>query len=171
MSTVSLWTRRDPFAEFDDTFNALVRRAFGPMSARSAGHFVPPADITREGDDAVIRIEVPGLDIGKDVTVEIQHSHLIVRGEKRDERTEHEEGRTLREVRYGTFRREFTIPEHVTTESVSAAYDAGVLSVRITGAYAVPEPQVRKIAVTHGGPAQALESDTGASQPETQPEA
>jgi HSP20 family protein len=37
------------------------------------------------------------------------------------------------EVRYGSFRRGFVLPVHVTAEDVSASYDAGVLAVRACG--------------------------------------
>ncbi|HET8588736.1 MAG TPA: Hsp20/alpha crystallin family protein [Nakamurella sp.] len=131
---------RDPFAEFD----AVIRRAF-PTVGRSTG-FTPAAEVTRDGDDALVRVELPGLDLDKDVTVEVDRGRLVVRGERRDERTEDRDGRYLREFRYGSFRRSFTLPEHVTADAVSASYDAGLLTVRVAGAYAGTEP--RKIAVT-----------------------
>ncbi|NUT31963.1 MAG: Hsp20/alpha crystallin family protein [Hamadaea sp.] len=145
MSNLTLWTRRDPFAEFD----TLVRRAFGPQQAwptsASAG-FTPAAEIDRDGDDAVVRLELPGLDVANDVVVEVDRGRLIVRGERRDERAEERAGRSLREVRYGSFQRSFRLPGHVTAAAVSAEYDAGVLSVRIAGVYAGGEAQ--RIAVT-----------------------
>ncbi len=130
MSTVTLWTRRDPFAEFD----TIVRRAFGPTGAQRS--FVPSAEIARDGEDAVVRLELPGIDAEKDVTVEIEGKALVVRGERRDERAEQRDGRSLREVRYGSFRRSFGLPAHVTADAVAATYDAGVLTVRVAGAYA-----------------------------------
>jgi HSP20 family protein len=137
MSNLTLWTRRDPFAEFD----ALVQRVFAP---RPTG-FVPAAEVTRDGDDAVVRVELPGLDATNDVTVEVDRGRLVVRGERRDERTDEQDGRTLREVRYGSFRRSFALPAHVTADAISASYDSGVLSVRVAGAYQGNEP--RKIAI------------------------
>ncbi len=80
------------------------------------------------------------------MSVEVDHGQLVVRGERRDERTEEKDGRTLREVRYGSFRRSFTLPQHVTADAVSASYDAGVLSVRVAGAYTGTEP--RRIAIS-----------------------
>jgi HSP20 family molecular chaperone IbpA len=82
------------------------------------------------------------------VTVEIDRGRLVVRGERRDERTEDRDGRSLREVRYGSFRRSFGVPAHVTADAVSASYDAGVLSVRVTGVYAGTE--ARRIEITSG---------------------
>lgn len=130
MSNVTLWSRRDPFADFD----TIVRRAFGPATAPAG--FTPSAEIARDGDDAIVRLELPGIDVEKDVTVEITDNALVVRGERRDERAEQRDGRSLREVRYGAFRRSFGLPAHVTADAVAATYDAGVLTVRVTGAYA-----------------------------------
>jgi HSP20 family molecular chaperone IbpA len=147
-----LMTRRDPFAEFD----AVIRRAFPARSGFATSAFTPAAEVLRDGDDAVVRLELPGLDLDKDVTVELDRGHLVVRGERLDKHSdERTDGngtvRYLREMRYGSFRRSFTLPEHVTAEALSASYDAGVLSVRVAGAYAGTEP--RKIVVTAGTPA------------------
>jgi HSP20 family molecular chaperone IbpA len=43
-------------------------------------------------------------------------------------------------VRYGSFYRGFGLPKHVTAEQLSARYDAGVLTVRVAGAYAGTTP-------------------------------
>jgi HSP20 family protein len=151
MSTLSLWTRRDPFAEFD----ALLRRAFGPIEPRPAG-FTPAAEITRDGDDAVIHVELPGLDPAKDVTVEIEGGALVIRGERRDEFTEKRDGRGLHEVRYGSFLRTFDLPSHVTADAVSASYDAGVLTVRVVGAYT--GSQTRRIPIAGGAGPEAVKT-------------
>jgi HSP20 family protein len=138
MSSLTLWNRRDPFAEFD----ALVQRVFAPKPVG----FVPAAEVSRDGDDALVRLELPGLDAANDVTVEVDQGRLVVRGERRDERTDQQDGRTLRELRYGSFRRSFALPAHVTADAVSATYDAGVLNVRVAGAYKRDEAQ--RIAIT-----------------------
>ncbi|MGI9001215.1 MAG: Hsp20/alpha crystallin family protein [Pseudonocardia sp.] len=126
----------------------------GPHAAH-----VPAAEADRDGDDAVIRLELPGLDVAKDVAVEVADGQLVVHGERRDERTEQEGGRRLRELRYGSFRRSFALLAHVTAEAINASYDAGVLTVRVTGAYAGIGS--RKIEVTTGG-TPAVETGRGA---------
>jgi HSP20 family protein len=125
--------------------STLILRPAYP--ARQFG-FTPAAEIVRDGDDAVVKVEVPGVDVAKDVTVEVDRGRLVVRGERRDERTEEQGGRSLREVRYGAFRRSFRLPEGVTAEAVSASYDAGVLSVRVAGAYA--GTGVHRVEITTG---------------------
>jgi len=79
--------------------------------------------------------------------------------ERRDERAETRDGRSYREVRYGAFRRAFALPAHITAQAVSASYDAGVLSIRVAGAYA--GSQAQRIEVT--GP--AGETTRRSSQP------
>jgi len=153
MSNITLWTRRDPFAEFD----AMIRRAFGPTAtANGTGAFRPAAELTRDGDDAVLRLELPGLDAEKDIAVEIKDNRLVVSGERRDEHTEDSGKRYLREVRYGSFRRSFALPTHVTAEALSASYNAGVLTVKVTGAYA--DSGTQRIAVSTGAATEAIES-------------
>lgn len=129
----SLYVRRDPFREFE----TLVRQAFAPMGVDEVDSaFSPAAEAHREGDDAVVRLELPGVDIAHDVTVEVLGRELVISGERRDERAEESEGRRLREFRYGSFRRSFGLGRPVSPEAVSASYDAGVLTVRIADAYA-----------------------------------
>ena len=92
-------------------------------------------DSSSNADDAVVRPELPGVDVANDVNVEVDKGQLVIRGERRDEHSEEKDGRTLSEVRYGSFRRSFKLPEHVTSDAISASYDAGVLTVRVAGAH------------------------------------
>ncbi|CAM3103626.1 heat-shock protein Hsp20 [Mycobacterium intermedium] len=145
MSNLALWTR--PAWDTD----RWLRDFFGPAAAADwnkpmNGAFSPAAEIVKDGDDAVVRVELPGVDVEKDVNVELERGRLVIHGEHRDEYAENKDGRTLREIRYGSFRRSFQLPEHVTSEAISASYDAGVLTVRVKGAYAGSQKQ--RIAIT-----------------------
>ena len=128
MSQVTLWTR--PTWEIDRWVKQGVFNGFSPA-----------AEIAKDGDDAVVRVELPGVDVEKDVSVEVDKGQLVIRGERRDERSEDKGGRTLSEVRYGSFRRSFKLPAHVTSDAISASYDAGVLTVRVAGAHKGAEAQ------------------------------
>jgi len=128
MSQVTLWTR--PTWEIDRWVKQGVFNGFSPA-----------AEIAKDGDDAVVRVELPGVDVEKDVNVEVDKGQLVIRGERRDERSEDKGGRTLSEVRYGSFRRSFKLPAHVTSDAISASYDAGVLTVRVAGAHKGTEAQ------------------------------
>lgn len=145
MSNLTLWSR--PAWDVD----RWMRDFFGPAAASDwfkpvAGGFSPAAEIVKDGEDAVVRLELPGVDVEKDVNVEVDQGELVIHGERRDEHAEEKDGRTLREVRYGSFRRSFQLPAHITSDAISASYDAGVLTVRVAGAYA--GTQAKRIAIT-----------------------
>ena len=138
MSNLTVWAR--PAAQNIWNLDRWVNDFFGPATVHDWS-FRPAAEIVKDGDDAVVRIELPGVDVEKDVHVEVDRGALIIHGERRDEHSEEKNGRTLREVRYGSFRRAFALPSHVTGDTVTATYEAGVLTVKVAGAYTGSEPQ------------------------------
>ncbi|WP_025736496.1 Hsp20 family protein [Mycobacterium genavense] len=140
MSNRAVWSRPawDPDRWLRDFFGpAAITDWYKPATSG----FNPAAEIVKDGDDAVVRLELPGVDVEKDVNVEIDKGYLVIHGEHRDEHAEESDGRILREIRYGSFSQSFQLPTHVTGEAIKASYDAGVLTVRVTGAYAGSQPQ------------------------------
>jgi HSP20 family protein len=92
MNNLALWSppswsnlmrRQSPFAELD----SWLRDVFGGNDWINAD-FSPAAEVARDGDDAVVRVELPGVDVDKDVNVEVENGQLVIRGERRDEHTE-----------------------------------------------------------------------------------
>ena len=173
MSTY-LW---DPFSaleRLDREFNEIIRRSWGSRGATirpvrpARSTVVPSADVVTEGNDVVINLELPGIDVEKDVTVELDRGALVVRGERSAEHETRHGGRVHRERWHGEFRREFALPETVDASSITATYDRGVLSIRLPGAAA--EPQATKIPVTAGPRASELpagSADSGERPAET----
>jgi HSP20 family protein len=183
MSTY-LW---DPFAvlgRLDREFDSIVRGSFGwdrprarranvALAARPAaagravaafgGGVVPSADVVRTGEDVVIHLELPGIDVEKDVTVEIERGRLVVRGERSGSNESTQGARIRRESWRGTFRREFTLPESVAADQVAATYDRGVLSVRLPGAAAVAAST--RVPVTAAAPAAEIPIGDAAKEP------
>ncbi|MCK8644809.1 Hsp20/alpha crystallin family protein [Mycobacterium colombiense] len=148
MSNLALWSR--PAWDTD----RWLRDFFGPAAAAdwntpATSGFKPAAEIVKDGDDAIVRVELPGVDVDQDVKVEVDRGRLVVHGEHRDEHAEEKEGRTLREIRYGSFRRSFQLPAHITGDAITASYDAGVLTVRVAGALKDPAgSQAQRIEIT-----------------------
>ncbi|MBE1878327.1 Hsp20/alpha crystallin family protein [Myceligenerans pegani] len=108
---------------------------------RAADRARPAADVYRDGEDLVARLDLPGIDPAEDVAVEIEGRKLVVRGERKDQRTEDAEGRRISEVRFGEFRRVVTLPRAVDGDAVRASYDAGVLTVTVAGVFTGTTPQ------------------------------
>lgn len=136
MSSVSVWSR--PAWDTD----RWVREFFGPATAGDwAKGLTPAVEVDKDGDDAVVRVDLPGVDVDNDVNVEVDKGRLAIRGERRDVRAQDSDGRKISEVRYGSFHRSFKLPANVTGEAVSASYEAGVLTVRVAGAHKGAEAQ------------------------------
>jgi HSP20 family protein len=115
--------------------------------------FVPRMDVLARDDDLVVKLELPGIDPEKDVSVEVREGMLFIVGERRHEKEIKEEAYYRMEASYGTFERQIAIPEGVDESRISAAYADGVLEVVVpNGAVKEAEKAVeaRKIPVLTG---------------------
>jgi HSP20 family protein len=151
--------RWDPFtalSRMDEEFDDLVRRTFGSASYQ----YVPAVEMATDGADVVITLEVPGVDVD-DVDIEVAEGRLTISGERHD-RTEDSRGKVLvREVRYGSFRRSFQLPEGVTADQIEAEADKGLLRVRVKNVTRPVEPP-RKIEVKSAtGSSRVIEAKSG----------
>ncbi len=165
-------TRWDPFtalARLDRDFDELIRRTWGESAQRrGVTGFVPAVEVVREDGDVLVRFELPGVDVDRDVEITVHKGRLIVTGERRSGHSEDTCGVVVRELRYGSFRREFALPEGVTAEQVDASYDAGMLTVRVRNAVpAVAEP-VR--VPVQSAPAPAVEQAADEQAADEQPQ-
>jgi HSP20 family protein len=85
----------------------------------------------REGDDLVVRAELPGIDPERDVEVTVSDGVLHIRAH-REERSEEKDKDTVRsEFRYGSFVRNLPLPSGVKEEDIKANYKDGILEVRM----------------------------------------
>jgi len=85
----------------------------------------------RDGDDLVVRAELPGIDPDKDVEVTLADDVLHIQAH-REEKSEHKEHHGYRsEFRYGSFARNIALPAGTDEASVVASYADGVLEVRV----------------------------------------
>lgn len=141
----------DPFTavirQFDADFPAPVRRPAG---------FAPAADVARDGQDVVVTLELPGVDVDKDVEVEVADGRLAITGRRAERHEARATGVLVREIRSGAFRREFTLPKGVTADRVEADYDRGLLTVRVRDVVR-PVAAPAKVAITVGGSAPEAE--------------
>jgi HSP20 family protein len=143
--------RFDPFtvlSRMDRELDELVRRGWSGSreKAPAMAGFVPAVEVVRDGEDVVVRVELPGVDVERDVAIEVDRGKLVISGERRDARSEQAEGVLVRELRYGQFRREFALPPGVSPEQVEASYDAGLLDVRVLGVVQ-PEPATVRVPI------------------------
>lgn len=93
---------------------------------------------SREDGRVVVRAEVPGMDPGRDIDVEVLDGMLTIRGERRETSQQHDARRTRSEFRYGWFSRSFELPEGCAVEDIEAHARNGVLEVVIPVAEVTP---------------------------------
>ena len=110
-------------------------------------------DLVETENKFVLRADLPGV-AEEDVKVELDDNVLTVSGERKAEHEERKEGYYRVERSSGSFSRSLTLPEGVDADAVEAAFDKGVLEIRI------PKPEQRKprkVAISVGGAQPAIE--------------
>lgn len=140
-----LLTSIDPFVqEFERQFDRAVRQAAG-----QGGGTGMPMDGIRRADDVVLRFDLPGIDPGS-IEVTVDRGVLSVTA-RREEEFGEEERVFVRERTMGSFTRRVYLSEHLDAEAIEAAYDNGVLAVRIP---VLERARPRKVAVQQSGDGQ-----------------
>jgi HSP20 family protein len=144
----------DPFLalreEMDRAFEDVSRRFGGPAwpSLRPAGELLRPrVDISEGRKSYTVRLEVPGVEKG-DITLQIENDTLLVRGEKKQEKEESDEGYHCVERSYGVFERMLSLPEAADPDKIDAKFKNGVLRITIAKRE-VPEGKERRIEIQH----------------------
>ncbi len=124
----------DPFSALHREMNRLFDDVYRgvPMPRVSSGEFqlAPSMDVTETKDAYGVAVELPGVD-EKDVEVKLADGMLTIKGEKKYEKTEDEEGRHLVERSYGSFMRSLSVPSDVDASRISAEFSKGVLKVAL----------------------------------------
>lgn len=136
--------RFDPFRELDRLTQP------GWTAGRAP---VMPMDAYRDGDHFYVHLDLPGVDPDSiDLTVE--KNVLTVSAERRWSR---EEGTqvVVSERPQGSFTRQLFLGEGLDADRIDARYENGVLTVSIPVA---EQAKPRKVAISHGGGAQAIEA-------------
>ncbi|QEY63754.1 Hsp20/alpha crystallin family protein [Metapseudomonas lalkuanensis] len=87
-------------------------------------------DLYENGEQIVIRLEVPGM-VKDDLDLEVHGDALIIRGEKRIEQEQGNGRYRVRQCTFGSFRRSFQLPAPVIAEKARARCSNGVLRVEL----------------------------------------
>ena len=123
-----LLTKFDPLREFTnmqkmfEAFNAPV------ASESSLGAFTSKVN-TREGEFAYhIDVDLPGVK-KDDIKIDVHDNILTIHGERNYKEEIKEEDYYKVETSFGKFQRQFTLPDNVDVENISASSNDGVLEV------------------------------------------
>jgi HSP20 family protein len=100
---------------------------FGDFSPST---FRPRIDVVEENDALRVTAELPGMG-REDLHVAIEDGALVLRGEKKLESRQDEQGCYRIERAFGRFERTVPLPADVDLDRVEAHFDKGVLTIRI----------------------------------------
>ncbi|HEB76058.1 MAG TPA: Hsp20/alpha crystallin family protein [Nitrospirae bacterium] len=127
-----------PFEEMERWIEDVFRRPFsllGPtwfpsLRFPEIEEVSPVVDIYEEGDDVVVKAEMPGIK-KDDVDVSLTENSITISGEKKKEEKVERKNYYRLERSYGSFSRTFRLPAEVQSDKAKAKFKDGVLEVRI----------------------------------------
>jgi len=125
-------TRYDPLGEAmqqmrHHLFHQHVAQPF--EEAQGTGRdWSPLVDVYEDTDGITLKIELPEVD-ANDVDIQLEGNALTLRGERKLENVDKQEGYHRIERSHGSFSRRFTLPTTVETGSVTAQSRDGVLRI------------------------------------------
>ncbi|MEU3766234.1 Hsp20/alpha crystallin family protein [Amycolatopsis keratiniphila] len=138
--------RTDPFRELD----RLTQQFLGANGTASR-QVMMPMDAYRSGNEYVVAFDLPGVSPDS-IEIDVERHVLTVKAERTLEPGGDAEVQVAERPR-GVFSRQLFLGDTLTTDDISADYDAGVLTLRIPIA---EQAKPRKIAVTSGEKAEQI---------------
>lgn len=104
-----------------DTFNGW------PMAALER-NFSPDMEVVETDTSIEVTTELPGLE-EKDVEISVADGLLVIRGEKKTEKSEKRKNYRIFERNYGAFERTVALPRGIDPETIKATMSKGVLKI------------------------------------------
>jgi HSP20 family protein len=141
--------QRTPSDFFERFFGDWPRPRFFPaLWSGMEGLDVLRVEEFVDGDEIVVRAEMPGIDPDKDVELTVTDHTLRIRAERREEAQSEEKGAYRSEFRYGSFSRSVPLPVGASEKDVKATYKDGILEVRVP--LDEQEAEAKKVKVERG---------------------
>ncbi len=127
---------RDPFFAlqrevnrlFDDMWSGFDLPMIRSGTMLDAGW--PHIDLVEKDKDLVLTVEVPGME-EKDIDIQFVDQALILRGERREERSDNQADHHYSERYYGRFERRIPLSVEIEPDKAKAVLRNGVLTVTL----------------------------------------
>ncbi len=103
-------------------------REFGRLAELEGSMWSPQVEAFEREGKLIVRADLPGL-TKDDINVDITDDAIKIRGERRQEKEENEEGYYRSERSYGSFYREIPLPSGVNREEANATFRNGMLEI------------------------------------------
>ncbi len=127
-----------------------INRAFGKAmfaaddsSSAATSNWTPAVDIKEEDGQFVLSADVPGV-APEAIEITMDNGVLTLKGERKFESEEEgDNGYRRVERMYGTFHRQFALPDTAEAENISAKGENGVLKIMIPKKVAVQPKRIK----------------------------
>jgi len=121
-----------PFRELEKMMRMWDRfpRLLTEAEETAQEDFAPPLESFVKDGTLVVRADAPGID-SKDIEISVLHNVLTIKGERRSEKEVKKEDYLRREISYGSFERQMSLPEGAAADKVKASFKNGVIEVTI----------------------------------------
>ena len=106
--------------------------------------FVPITEVFAHKGDLIVRLELPGINPEKDVSVTLVDGELVIKGERKQEKEFGEKTFYRFETLHGKFERHFAVPETLDEKAIRAEYKDGILELVVKGAIEHDEAKTQK---------------------------
>jgi len=122
----------EPMREFE-TLHDKIQRYFDDFSNFGFSmneNFYPRMDISEDKNSLNVTAEIPGVK-KENIRITLQDNILTIEGEKKKDIEQKEKNFFRSERMFGSFKRCFTLPEEVDSDSVEAKFEDGMLSIKM----------------------------------------
>jgi HSP20 family protein len=118
--------------EIDRVFDTFFPSSNGGSEGSSSAQqtWAPRTDLVEAEDAYRLHLDLPGM-AREDLTINFEEGTLTVSGERRPDRTQEGDDIVRVERPHGHFFRSFSLPRTVTPDAIEAAYENGVLTIRV----------------------------------------
>eukprot|EP00008_Paramoeba_atlantica_P004066 CAMPEP_0201475102 /NCGR_PEP_ID=MMETSP0151_2-20130828/573_1 /ASSEMBLY_ACC=CAM_ASM_000257 /TAXON_ID=200890 /ORGANISM="Paramoeba atlantica, Strain 621/1 / CCAP 1560/9" /LENGTH=200 /DNA_ID=CAMNT_0047855115 /DNA_START=105 /DNA_END=707 /DNA_ORIENTATION=- len=129
---------KEPAARFadpwlSDVWQDLEHRFLRPnLDSRFFQESIPKVDIVENEDCFTISADLPGME-KKDIQLKLHDDTLLISGERKSEVVQKSDDNAYKKIErhFGSFSRQFRLPDTVNRSDIVASYDAGVLQIEL----------------------------------------
>lgn len=110
--------------------DSIINDVLADTCAVTKAVFVPSVDVKDTKKSYVIDMDLPGRS-EDDVNIELDRNVLTISSKKEEKKSDKEEKYLIRERKPADFKRSFNLPEDADSETITATFKNGVLTVEI----------------------------------------
>ena len=164
MASLTRWNPWSDLFSLHDQMDRLFDEAFGSVAPAGTGGgetvLTLPIDVRQTDQAFVIEASVPGF-TPDDVEVTLDGNVLTIKGNRRQDTEDRQQGWIRRERRTASVYRQVALPNEVRSEEITASFHNGVLTLTVPRAQ---KAHPKRIPVNAGAPQQPKVIDAPGSQ-------